>query len=96
MKMMQNIYLAVADCRELLTDIDFHTRAAAFKGTKIKLEPFDVKMLPSSREEAAREAEEEKKRRKERKERRKAMTDKERAAEDLKDLLAGKIITPDY
>ena len=81
LKMLDTIYLAICDCRELAANTNYFCRVAALKGTKVrKIDPFDTIQLPSvAVEEERKEAE-----------RRAKMTPEELAEEEFRDFMAGK------
>lgn len=82
-KTMETIYLAICDCRAIAIDSNSYLRIHALKGTKAKkLNPFDVKTLPSVAIEEERKEEE----------RRKKMTPEEIAEEEYQAFMAGKTI----
>ena len=83
--MMDVMYTAICDCRQILLDSNMYVRAAALKGSAKRIELFDINSLPSmSKERAKREAEEA--------ERRAKMTPEEIAEQNRRDLLAGKVV----
>lgn len=84
-QMMDVMYTAICDCRQILLDSNMYVRAAALKGSAKRIELFDINSLPSmSKERAKREAEEA--------ERRAKMTPEEIAEQNRRDLLAGKVV----
>lgn len=84
-QMMDVMYTAICDCRQILLDSNMYIRAAALKGSSSRIELFDINSLPSmSKERAKREAEEA--------ERRAKMTPEEIVEQNRRDLLAGKVV----
>ena len=80
-KVLETLYLAVCDLREIALDTNYYNRFEALKSTKVrKINPFDTRLLPSvaveeERKETARRAK---------------MTPEELAAEEYRDFMAGK------
>ncbi len=84
-QMMDVMYTAICDCRQILLDSNMYVRAEALKGSAKRIELFDINSLPSmSKDRAKREAEEA--------ERRAKMSPEEIAEQNRRDLLAGKTV----